>query len=154
MFGSKLFRATVCAIATHSGPWGRPMNREKAPISLSNSVLPNTLVCYSCWRSLGKICSENMVLEKICFLFWASELWSKHNLCWVWGRNQYLKHSSKTELKANILLSSWQEEPRLCLYKLLFTAILIKYLLAKRLSCNISKPFIDETVSFKSTLLS
>lgn len=83
-----------------------------------------------------------------CILLWASELQRKHNLCWVWGTNQYLKHSSKTELKANILSSWWQEDP-LCLNKLLFTAILIQYLLAKRLNCNISKPFIDETVSFK-----
>lgn len=46
------------------------MNREKAQISLGNSVLPNTLVYYSCWvmgqRSIGKICSENTVLKKIC----------------------------------------------------------------------------------------
>lgn len=45
------------------------MNRKKSWISLSNSVLPNTLFCYGCWvmgwRSIGKICSENVVLIKI-----------------------------------------------------------------------------------------
>lgn len=66
-----------------------------------------------------------------CFLLWAPELQRKHNLCWVWGRNQYLKLFSKTKLKANILLSLWQQEP-LCLNKLLFTAIFIKYLPGKK----------------------
>lgn len=59
------------------------MNREKAQISLSNSVLPNTLVCYSCWRKIGKICSENMVLEKICLKIRenAAAFCSEHQNC-------------------------------------------------------------------------
>lgn len=46
------------------------MNRKKSQITLSNSLLPNTLVCYGCWvmgwRSTGKICSEKIVFKKIC----------------------------------------------------------------------------------------
>ena len=45
------------------------MNRKQSQISLSNSVLPNTLVCYGCWlmgwRSIGNICSENVVKKDL-----------------------------------------------------------------------------------------
>lgn len=61
------------------------MNRKKSQISLSNSVLPNTLVCYGCWvmgwRSIGKICSENIVLKKICLEIQESVQENSASLC-------------------------------------------------------------------------
>lgn len=103
-----------------------------------------------------------MVLEKICLkirenaaAFCSEHQNCKENITYVEYEAEIniWKFFSKTKLKANVLLSLWQQVP-LCLNKLLFTAVLIKYLLAERLSCNISNPFIDETVSFKIHLLS